>query len=220
MWLLRKRALIQSLGKKFPYTNDMDILEDSQHKLIFLCDDTQPGHIHMNKVTNAKVVSRGFTQDGFDYRITKHNGRAVPFMGKGEHHLKVKGKLVAIESRRIPALDNHYRNGVEFARVRTHIIVTDRDHQIMSIGSEEFLKRLPPGMIRTVPELGIRHYTSNPIAGLVSAYMYVALKAHWDEDDHNLLRNPVPTYPKQELIWLPKYYRYPIERNRCPPIPK
>src|ERR1700749_3563999 len=152
MWFGKKK-FIQGLGKKYPFTPDMSEVEDSEHKLVFLCDDTQPGFIHMDKVRNARVVSRGFTQEKFDYRVSKHTGKAVPFMGKSDHHLRVKGKIVAIRSDKLPNLDNHYKNGVELARVRLHIIFTDRDHRIMSIGSKEFLKRLPPGMIRTVPEL-------------------------------------------------------------------
>jgi hypothetical protein len=214
MFFFRKRKFIQSLGQQF--TPDMSKVEDSEHKLVFLNDDILPGYQHHHKIEkHLKVVSRGFTQQHFDYRVGKHTGKAVPFHVNKDGGLKVKGKICAVESRAIPILDNHYRNGVEFARVRTHIIVVDRDHQIMSIGNEEFLRHLPPGMIRTMPELGIRHYTSNPLVGLVGMYMYVAMRAHWEYEDFTHLPREIPTFPQQPTIWLPKYYRYPQARNKC-----
>lgn len=207
MFFFRRRKFIQSLGQQ--YTPDMSRVEDSEHKLVFLHDDITRGF------DRGKQVARGFTEQHFDYRVGKHTGVAVPFHVNKDQGLKVKGKVFAVESRVIPALDKHYKNGVEFARVRTHIIIVDRDHQIVSIGSEEFLRNLPPGMIRTVPELGIRHYTSNPLVGMVGMYMYVAMRAHWDFRDHTHLPRINPTFPEHPMIWLPKYYRYPVERNRC-----
>ena len=211
LWFQRKK-FIQSLGQQF--TPDMSKVEDSEHKLVFLHDDILPGYQHHHKIEkHSKVVSRGFTQQPFDYRVGKHTGKAVPFATNTG--LKVKGKIVAVSSHAIPVLDNHYRNGVEFARCRLPIIIVDRNHQIMSIGNEEFLRNLPPGMIRTVPELGIRHYTSNPLVGLVNMYVYVAMRAHWDDEDFTHLPRETPTFPQQPTIWLPKYYRYPQSRNRC-----
>lgn len=130
--------------------------------------------------------------------------------------LRIKGGIYSIPSRHVPMLDNYYRNGVEFVRVRTKIIITDRDHRIMSIGNEEFLRNLPRGSIRTVPELGIRHYTSNPMAGLVSASMYVTSRKLWRQvEGDKAFPVPPPQFPRDNLVWLPKYYRYPIERNKC-----
>lgn len=208
--------LVQGLGKDHPYTKDIVEVQDSKYKFVFLCDDVQRGHVNHHLIEgNSKEVSRGFTQKPMDYRVSKYGGKALPFSHNTGQRLKVKGKIYAVESWKIPVLDNHYKNGVEFARVKTNIIVTDRHHRVMSIGSEEFLKALPPGMIKTVPELGIRHYTSVPIAGVVETYMYVAMRVHWDPDEnHSLFPNPMPEFPVQELVWLPKYYRYPVARNR------
>lgn len=211
MWPFNiKRKYIQSLGREHQYTPDMHLLEDSPKKLVFLCDDMEGRH-QIEK--HCQYVARGFTVRPFDYRVSRFGRKAVPFaVGRdAPGGLKVKGKIYAIDSHAIPRLDTHYRNGVEFARVRTHVIVTDRDHRIMSIGSEEFLKHLPPGMIRTVPELGIRHYTSNPMAGVVGCRMYVAMRTHWEFEDFNVLPRATPVFPKDNLVWLPKYYRYPFK---------
>lgn len=210
------KKLVQSLGKSHPYTKDIVEVEDSQYKFVFLCDDVQRGHKHHHLIEgNSKEICRGFTRHPFDYRVSKYNAKALPFNHNVGNKLKVKGRIHAVETHKIPVLDNHYKNGVEFARVKTPIIVVDRDHRIMSIGSEQFLEKLPPGMIKTVPELGIRHYTSNPMVGLVETYMYVAMRVHWDPDEnYSLFPNPMPTYPTQELVWLPKFYRYPVDRNR------
>jgi hypothetical protein len=72
-------------------------------------------------------------------------------------------------------------------------------------------------LIRTVPELGLRHYLSNPHVHLVTVRMYVARQAFWMEADTDK-SFPItqPSFPKEPLVWLPKYYKYPIERNRCP----
>lgn len=217
MWPFnRLPKLVQSLGKAHPYTKDIPELMDSKYKFVFLCDDTQRGFKNHHIIEgNSKEICRGFTQKPMDYRVSRYNAKALPFSHNTGNRLKVKGKLYAVETWKIPALDNHYKNGVEFSRCKTNIIIVDRDHRVMSIGNETFLQRLPPGMIKTVPELGIRHYTSRPLVGILEAYMYVAMRVHWDPDEnHSLFPNPMPTFPPQELVWLPKYYRYPVDRNR------
>ena len=215
MWpFYRSRQFVRDLGKNRMHTKDLISLEQSHHQLLFVHDDLKVAHKNNELIKDhGKKVGRGFTQDVFDFRVGRFTGCAVPFMSK--EGLRVKGELHAIESRHIPVLDNHYRNGVEFARVRINVLVVDRKHQLLSIGSEEFLKDMPPGCIRTVPELGLRHYTSEPQTCIISAHMYVAMKSFWDEHDHKILQRPMPVFPKQQLLWLPKYYVYPIDRNRC-----
>lgn len=216
MWPFdRKKKLIQSLGRGNDKTPDIAKLEAGPFQLLFVCDDMKRAHKNYDLIRNyGRQVGRGFTQDHFDLRIGKHTGKALPITNK--EGLKVKGEIHAVQSHHFPTLDNHYNNGVEFARLRVKILLTDRDHRLMSIGSEEFLKHMPPGMIRTVPELGIRHYTSNKQVYMCSMHMYVALKSFWDERDiEGVFPKAPPTFPAEELVWLPKYYRYPIERNRC-----
>lgn len=216
MWPFnRTNKLVQGLGQH-PFTRDMAKLEEAPYHLVFLCDDMKFAHQHSPKIRPfSRRVCRGFTQQSFDFRVGKYTGKALPFMGGG---LKVKGEIHAVESRHVPVLDNHYRNGVEFARVRVNILAVTREHHIMPIGSEGFLKNLPEGAIRTVPGLGIRHYTSNRQSGVVEASMYVAMQAFWNPEDFRAFPNPMPEFPKDNIAWLPKYYNYPIERNRCPPI--
>lgn len=213
MWPFdNRKKFVQSLGKLYPKTPDIAQLENQKYTLVFAADDLMKPHKNYELIAGkSQPVSRGFTREAFDYRIGRYTGRGLPFADK--KGLKVKGQIHAVETQHIPTLDKHYNNGVEFARVKTSIIVTDKEHRLMSIGSEEFLKHLPPGMIRTVPELGLRHYTSNPRVCLIEAHMYVALRKYWNDDDKSWLRIP-PTFPKNELVWLPKYYKYPIERNR------
>jgi gamma-glutamylcyclotransferase (GGCT)/AIG2-like uncharacterized protein YtfP len=212
----KMQQLVQSFAASHPYTKDFADLETSQHRLMFVHDDMKVGHANHHLLKDAKKVVRGFSQDHFDYRVGKFTGKAVPFAVNKQQGLKVKGDVYAVETRHIPAIDSHYRNGVEFARIRLNIIMIGRDQKLMSIGNEEFLKELPPGMIHTLPEFGTRRYISDtPRVHLIGAYMYVAMKSHWDEADVTLLPNPLPQFPPHELIWLPKYYRYPIERNKC-----
>ena len=214
MWPFdRRKQFIQGLGKNQMYTKDMAVLEQSPAHLVFLHDDLKVPHKNHKIIKeHSHKIGRGFTHDVFDFRVGRFTGKAVPFMSK--EGLRVKGELHAVENRAMPALDNHYKNGVEFARVRLNIIVTDREHRMLSIGSEEFLRDMPPGFIRTVPELGVRHYTSDPQTCIIGAHMYVAMKSYWDEEDFAVLQRPMPTFPKDPLVWLPKYYVYPIERNR------
>lgn len=216
MWPFdRKKKLIQSLGAGNVKTPDIAKLEAGPFQLLFLCDDMKRAHDKHALIKDcSRQVGRGFTQEAFDFRIGKTTGKALPLMNKAG--MKIKGEVHAIRSSHIPVLDNHYNNGVEFARVRTKILITDRDHRLMSIGSEEFLKHLPPGMIRTVPELGIRHYTSSQHVYMISAHMYVALKDFWIEEQiRSIFPLAQPTFPEIPTLWLQKYYRYPIERNRC-----
>jgi hypothetical protein len=216
MWPFnRTRNFIQSLGRGQEKTPDIAKLEAGPFQLVFVCDDMKRAHKNYELIRNqGRQVGRGFTQDHFDLRIGKATGKALPLLNK--EGLKVKGEIHAVSSHHIPALDNHYQNGVEFARLRVKILITDKDHRLMSIGSEAFLQHLPPGLIRTVPELGLRHYTSNKHVFMVSAHMYVALKNYWVEREiTNLFPKVAPTFPAEELVWLPKYYRYPIDRNRC-----
>lgn len=216
MWPFnRTRNFIQSLGRGNEKTPDIAKLEAGPFQLLFVCDDMKRAHKNYDLIRNhSKQVGRGFTQDHFDLRVGKTTGKALPLANK--EGLKVKGEIHAVQSHHIPTLDNHYNNGVEFVRLRVKILITDRDHRLMSIGSEEFLKHLPPGMIRTVPELGIRHYTSNKHVYVVSCHMYVAMKKHWIEDDiRNVFPKVPPQFPTEKLVWLPSYYKYPIERNRC-----
>jgi hypothetical protein len=212
----KKREFIQSLGKRYPFTPDMVELEKSSHHLLFVCDDTMVPHKNHKLIKDrGNKVGRGFTQDRFDLRVGRHGGKALPLMAKDG--LRIKGELHAVETNTFDALDRHYKNGVEFARVPLKVITTNRDHELVNIGGEEYLKRFPPGMIRTVPELGIRHYLSNQHVHLVTVHMYVAIKAVWLTDTDAEKSFPVvkPTFPPEPLVWLPKYYKYPIDRNRC-----
>jgi len=212
----RQQRFVQSLGKGHPYTPDIVELEQASHKLLFVCDDVMVPHKNHDLIRkNSVKIGRGFTQERFDLRIGRHSGKALPLMAK--EGLRVKGEIHAVESRQFDALDRHYKNGVEFARVKLKIITTNRDHELVSIGSEEYLKRFPPGMIRTVPELGLRHYLSNRHVHLVTVSMYVAIKAFWLQDTDANKTFPIsrPQFPTEPLIWLPAYHKYPIERNRC-----
>lgn len=214
MWPFdRHNKFIQSLGKGAEKTPDIAKLEAGPFQLVFINDDIRRGHKNHDILTpQSRKVGRGFTQDKFDFHVGKSTGKALPIVNK--EGLRVKGEIYAVPSNHIPVLDNHYDNGIQFARLRLKILITDKDHRLMSIGSEEFLKQLPPGAIRTVPELGIRHYTSNKHVYMISAHMYVALKNYWVEDINKLFPLAHPTFPKEELLWLPKYYTYPVERNR------
>jgi len=216
MWPFdRKKKLVLSFGRDVTHTPDLPEVQDSMFKLLFVHDDMLPGHVNQGVLKGiSQKVSRGFTQDSFDYRVGRFTGKAVPFLDP--NGLKVKGQLHAVKSQHIPELDKRYKNGVEFFRLKVNVIVVNRDHIPMSIGNEAFLKQLPPGTVHTKPGLGIREYISDHArVCLVQSYMYVAMKSHWNEDDHTILQTPHPEFPKQPLVWLPKYYRYPINRNVC-----
>ncbi len=214
----KQRLFVQSLGKRYPKTPDMAELEQGSHVLMFLHDDLMRPHRNHRLIHKcSQKVGRGFTKDKFDYRVGKWTGRGLPFLDK--EGLRVKGELHAVETAAIPGLDNHYDNGVQFTRVKVPVLITDREHRLMSIGNEEFVRKLPPGMLRTVPELGLRHYTSHLRVCIVEAHMYVALRSYWNDGDKSWVSIP-PTFPRDELVWLPKYFKYPIERNRCLPPPK
>lgn len=211
----KKKLFVQSLGKKYPKTPDITQLQQQEYKLLFVCDDMMQAHNNYKLIESGKRVGRGFTQRPFEYRIGRHTGKGLPF--QDSDGLKVKGELHAVKTDTIPTLDNHYDNGVQFARVRVNILVTDRDHRLMDIGSEAFVQQLPPGMIRTVPELGLRHYLSNQMVCVIRADMYVAIKQYWLREPNDFPKLQ-PQFPKEPLVWLPRYYKYPIERNnpkRC-----
>lgn len=217
----KKIEFVQSLGKQHSHTPDLVELEQAKHRLLFVCDDMMCPHINHELIKGSSVkIDRGFTQDRFDLRVGRHTGKALPVMNKDG--LRIKGEIHAVESHHFDALDKHYQNGVQFARLRIKVIVVDRDHQMVDIGNEHFIRKLPPGMIRTVPELGIRHYISNPHVALVSMQMYVAIKAFWLKEADAEKSFPItpPEFPAQPLVWLPKYYKYPIQRNRCLTPPK
>lgn len=212
----KQREFIQSLGNNHPFTPDMVELEQASHRLLFVCDDMMVPHQNHKRIKeHSAKVSRGFTQLRFDFRVGRYTGKALPFIAADG--LRVKGEIHAVESHHFDALDRYYGNGVKFVRVKTKAILTDRDHKLISIGDERFLQKLPPGMIRTVPELGLRHYISNPHVQLVTVRMYVAIRAYWlaEPDADKSFPNIHPQFPKEPLVWLPKYYKYPIERNRC-----
>lgn len=212
----KKLEFIQALGKRYPSTPDMAELEKSSHHLLFVCDDMMVPHQNHKLIKgHSNKVSRAFTQDRFDFRVGKNTGRALPLMAKDG--LRVKGEVHAVETNTFDVLDRHYKNGVEFARVQLKVITTDREHKLVAIGSEAFIRQLPPGVIRTVPELGIRHYLSNHHVHLVTVQMYVAIKAYWlqDADAEKSFPTVSPVFPREPLVWLPSYYKYPIERNRC-----
>jgi hypothetical protein len=210
----KKREFIQSLGK-LPFTPDLPELEQAPCRLLFVCDDMMvPHQNHKIIKEHSTRVTRAFTQDRFDLRVGRHTGKALPMMNKDG--LRIKGEVHAVESNHFKALDEHYRNGVEFVRVKLKVITTNRDHQLVDIGNERHLQHLPPGVIRTVPELGLRHYLSNPRVHLVTVRMYVARQAFWMETDTDKSFPIIqPLFPKEPFVWLPKYYKYPLERNRC-----
>jgi hypothetical protein len=214
----KKREFIQSLGK-LPFTPDLPELEQTSHRLLFVCDDMKIAHQKHRIIKEHSVrVTRAFTQDRFDLRVGRHTGKALPILNKDG--LRIKGEVHAVESQYFKALDEHYRNGVEFARVKLKVITVDRDHQLVDIGNERHLQHLPPGVIRTVPELGLRHYLSNRHVHLVTVRMYVALQAFWlDGDVDNSFPIIQSQFPAEPLVWLPKYYKYPIERNRNSSVP-
>lgn len=216
----KQREFVRSLGKRYPFTPDMAELEQASHRLLFVCDDMMVPHVNHKLIKgHSAKIARAFTQHKFDYRMGKNSGKGLPMLvGNNRDGLRVKGEIHAVESGHFDALDRHYRNGVEFARVDLKVIVTDRDHQMIDIGNEYFIRRLPPGMIRTVPELGIRHYISNPHVHLVSVKMYVARRSFWlkEPDADKMFPIIKPQFPAQPFVWLKEYYKYPIERNRCP----
>lgn len=217
----KKMEFIQSLGKGHPLTPDLVELEQTSHRLLFVCDDMMVPHTNHKLIKDKAVkVSRGFTQDRFDLRVGRNTGKALPVMNKDG--LRVKGEIHAVESHHFDALDKHYKNGVEFARLKVKVIVVNREHQMVDIGNEHFICKLPKGMIRTVPELGIRHYISNPHVTLVSVQMYVAIQSFWFKEADSEKSFPITpvTFPVQPLVWLPRYYKYPIQRNRCLTPPK
>ena len=208
----KQRDLVQSFGRDRPYTKDIPELQDSQFKMLFVCDDMKRGHKNYPKLKPiSKPISRGFTQDVFDYRVGKFTGKALPFAAR--EGLRVKRQLHAVKSHLIPELDNHYKNGVEFARVKTNIIIVDRENVVMPIGSEAIVKELPPGMLLTASKT--RTYIADEArASIVEAYMYVAMRVFWDDEDFGLFPRPRPEFPKNDILWLPKYYNYPIDRNK------
>lgn len=214
-----QQKLIATFGQNRPYTKDIVELEDSPFKLMFIVDDVKRGHQHYDKVLKpiSKPVGRGFSDAQFDFRVGKFTGKALPFAVNEGLGLRVKGQLHAVKSHAIPEVDKHYKNGVEFARVKTNVMVVDRHNVTMPIGSEAFVRELPPGMLLTSSTC--RTYIgSEPQTCLIEAYMYVAMRVFWDDEDFKAFPRPRPEFPKQELLWLPKYYNYPIERNRCPPV--
>lgn len=210
----KKREFIQSLGK-LPFTPDLPELEQAPYRLLFVCDDMKVPHQNHRIIKGHSIkVTRAFTQDRFDLRVGRHTGKALPVMNKDG--LRIKGEVHAVESQHFKELDDHYRNGVEFARVKLKVITVDRDHQLIDIGNERHLQHLPPGVIRTVPELGLRHYLSNRHVHLVTVRMYVARQAFWlDGDVDSSFPITQSLFPVEPLVWLPRYYKYPIERNRC-----
>lgn len=208
----RKRDFVQGLGKQYPKTPDIAELQTQEFKLMFMCDDMMVAHKNHKLIKdNSQRVSRGFTQQPFEYRIGRYENKGLPFQAKDG--MKVKGEIHAVRTSIIPALDNHYDNGVQFARVRVNILVTDRDHKLIPIGSEEVVRNLPPGMIRTVPELGLRHYLSNTRVCVIPADMYVAIKVYWLKEPNSFPKLK-PVFPKDQLVWLPSYYHYPIDKNK------
>lgn len=213
----REREFVQGISKKDPMTPDRGELSEYKHRLLFVCDDMKRAHKNYDLIRDCSAkVSRGFTADHFDYRIGRYTGKGLPFMAKRNEGHKIKGELHAIEAAHIPRLDKHYRNGVEFARSKVRILVTNQRHELIHIGGEAFLKDLPDGTIRTVPELGIRHYLSDNFICHVEAFMYVAIKKAWVHRPMEINAYPnVPLeVPKEPTVWLPDFYKYPINRNR------
>lgn len=216
MWPFnRKRNLIRSLGNH--RTPDIAVLEQSEFHLLFVCDDMMHPHKNYSKIeNNSAQVSRGFTRHPFDFRVLRHTGKGLPIADRDG--LKIKGEVHAVESSHFTELDNHYDNGVQFIRLRTDILVSDRQHERFMIGNESKIHFLPRGSILTKPELGIRHYLSDQHVYLIHAYMYVALVSYWTDQPKGGFSYPRANveFPKEETNWLPKYYKYPINRNRCP----
>lgn len=209
------REFVQGLGVR--QTPDVAELEESKYRLVFICDDLQRAHKNYSLIKDHSTkVTRGFTRERFDYRVGKHTGRGLPFLDKDG--LRVKGEVHAVRTHHIAqVLDKHYNNGVEFARVHTQAILTDRQHKLLPADCQRFLMEYSSGSTRTLTHRGLTHYLSHRRVSLLRVDMYVALKSHWVDQP-----NGEPSYPKAEvnfpkhaLIWLPKYYKYPINRNRC-----
>ena len=219
MWFFssnKKRAFIQALGKDHPKTPDLAQLEDKRNHLLFVCDDMMRPHQNYEHLQDcSRLAGRGFTRHHFDYRVTKHSGKGLPLPSR--NGLRIKGELHLVDTPAFKALDNHYQNGIEFVRMSLQVIVTHADHQLITIGEERKLRDLPPGKITTKHELGIRHYVSDTSADLVHAFMYVAKAEHWVDQDKGGFSYPSAEvcFPKNPPHWLPKYYKYPINRNRC-----
>src|SRR5882757_3085226 len=124
----KKIKFIQSLGKHHPHTPDLVELEQASHRLLFVCDDMMVPHQNHKLIKDHSIkICRAFTQDRFDLRVAQYTGKALPLLDKGG--LRIKGELHAVESHHFEALDKHYKNGVEFARVKIKVITVDRDHQ-------------------------------------------------------------------------------------------
>src|ERR1041385_4565761 len=130
------KSIIRAISATPVYTPDKPALVHSQFQLLFVCDDMMRPHKNYNLIrSNSAKVSRGFTRHPFDFRVGKHTGKGLPF--QDQDGFKIKGELHAVESEHILELDKYYKNGVQFARCRVPILVTDRYHQLISIGNEE-----------------------------------------------------------------------------------
>lgn len=124
------------------YTPDVNMLEHRMWQALFLSGEDMPGsplyeafikpHVH---VSDGKKPAIAFTVDRFTvYQKTWQEAEGdwckgdvviVPLDNKfyGENHSCIKGYLVMISPKGLYALDNHWRNTVEFQRRRVSITI-------------------------------------------------------------------------------------------------
>lgn len=212
MWNPMMKKFVRGLGKTYQHTPDIAVIEDSEFKLVFVCDDMMRSHKNYKNIQdNSAQATRAFTKPKFDYRIKRDNGQGLPFLGKrsNQHQpLRIKGEVHAIQSTHIPHLDNLYRNGVLFYRIRVPLLVPYREHTSFYNKSEDN-KPLPTAL------QGRKDAIGPDMVAIIEAYMYVAASKAWPDVDGGYVYTWAEIHePTQPRPWLPQYYRYPVCINQ------
>lgn len=203
---------IQWMSNRCPHTPDIAALEDSAFQLVFACDDLMYAGKSYDLIREHSTNEcRGFSQHKLNFYYHREAKMGVPVVGKkssANQPLRIKGEVHKVFSNRLVELDNRYRNGVCFHRVRVPILVPWRDHELIRNQSTDG-RQLPPVLA------GIKHKLGPEQLHVLEAWMYVGKTSFWmDKLDNGFETPQVPIYePKEDKPWLTRYYKFPKDER-------
>lgn len=200
---------IQWMSQQTNFTPDIATLEERCKHVLFAIDGLRHGEnkFKLIKDHSEYVGHRAYTRHKFNLYQDLEHDLGIPIMGKKmsvHQPLRIKGELQLIDPDGVKILDNMYRNGTLFNRVRVPLLVPGREHQIITrVRADGNI--LPPVL------QGPKHVVGPEKVAVVEGWMYIGASKYWNNALDNGYNTPlVPKKtPKEKRPWLEEFYQYP-----------
>ncbi len=220
------RAIIEQALQATKFTPDIDVLEERERHLLFVCDELKKDHTqHRLLGPQALKCFPAFTQGSFrfwengdplEHRVPMKEEQDATLLKSISYFppvAKIRGEVYAIRPETFLTLDPYKENTVQFVRQRIKLIVPYRrvvwlkDHNLdPDFGVREVFSRSD--------YTGSSIKTSREITHIIRAWMYIGNPVFWDNIITAFDWKSVEHHTSEKRRWLQNYYNI-----RRPPLP-